>query len=129
MSNCLWWYNAEADMSKKAEKARFLEYVLSEVLADIEGISSRAMFGGYGIYKDGVIFAIIADEQLYFKVDETTRSDYEQYGSHPFVYSQGKHKATTMSYWALPADIQEDKTELAQWVQNSYDVSLSQKKK
>jgi len=116
-------------MSNKSEKAQFLEYVLSEVLAGIDGISSRAMFGGYGIYKDGVIFAIIADEQLYFKVDESNRKDYEQYGSHPFVYSQGKTKSTTMSYWELPADIQEDRHEIVEWVQKSYDVSLRQKKK
>ena len=116
-------------MNNKAEKAQFLEYVLSEVLADVDGISSRAMFGGYGIYKDGVIFAIIADEQLYFKVDESNRGDYEQYGSHPFVYSQGKTKSTTMSYWELPADIMEDRDEIAKWIDKSYAVSLSQKKK
>jgi DNA transformation protein len=116
-------------MSNKAEKARFLEYVVSEVLADVDGISSRAMFGGYGIYKDGVIFAIIADEQLYFKVDDSNRKDYEQYGSGPFVYSQGKTKSTSMSYWELPADIQEDRDEIANWVDKSYDVSKSRKKK
>ena len=116
-------------MKKKAEKSQFLQYVLSEVLSDIDGISSRAMFGGYGIYKDSVIFAIIADEQLYFKVDESNRGDYEQCGSHPFVYSQGKTKSTTMSYWELPADILEDKGEIAKWVDKSYAVSVSQKKK
>ena len=116
-------------MKNKSEKSQFLEYVLSEVLADVDGISSRAMFGGYGIYKDGVIFAIIADEQLYFKVDESNRKDYEQYGSHPFVYSQGKQKSTTMSYWELPADIMEDRGEITRWVDKSYAVSVSQKKK
>jgi len=114
-------------MKNKADKAQFLEYVLSEVLSGIDGVSSRAMFGGYGIYKEGVIFAIIADEQLYFKVDETNRKDYEQYDSHPFIYSQGKHKSTTMSYWELPADIQEDRGEIAKWVDKSYQVSLSRK--
>jgi len=116
-------------VSNKSEKAQFLEYVVSEVLSGIDGISSRAMFGGYGIYKDSVIFAIIADEQLYFKVDESNRGDYEEYGSGPFVYSQGKHKSTTMSYWELPADIMEDRGEIAAWVNKSYTVSLSQKKK
>ncbi|MBT3362579.1 MAG: TfoX/Sxy family protein [Chloroflexi bacterium] len=115
-------------MSNKSEKAQFLQYVLSEVLADIDGISSRAMFGGYGIYKEGIIFAIIADEQLYFKVDQSNRSDYEQYGSHPFVYSQGKTKSTTMSYWELPADIQEDRHEIAKWVEKAYEVSKNRKK-
>ena len=116
-------------MKNKSEKTQFLEYVLSEVLSDVDDISHRAMFGGYGIYKDGVIFAIIAYDQLYFKVDESNRRDYEQYASTPFVYSHGKHKSTTMSYWKLPADIMEDRHEIAKWVQKSYEVSKSQKKK
>ena len=116
-------------MKKKAEKSPFLEYILSEVLSNIDGISHRAMFGGYGIYKDGTIFAIIASDQLYFKVGESNRKDYEQYGSQPFVYSHGKHKSTTMSYWELPADILEDRHEIAMWIEKSYEVSRSQKKK
>ena len=116
-------------MSKKTEKEQFLEYVLSDVLSDESGISSRAMFGGYGIYKDGVIFAIIANERLYFKVNDSNRSDYEQYGSGPFVYSQGKHKSTTMSYWELPVDIMEDRQQVAEWVHKSYQVSINSKKK
>ena len=116
-------------MSKKSEKEQFLEYVLSDILSEESGISSRAMFGGYGIYKDGVIFAIIANERLYFKVDDSNRSDYEQYGSGPFVYSQGKHKSTTMSYWELPVDIMEDRQAIAEWVRKSYQVSINSKKK
>ena len=106
-----------------------MEYVLSEVLSNIDGISHRAMFGGYGIYKGGMIFAIIAYDQLYFKVDASNRKDYEQYGSQPFVYSHGKHKSTTMSYWELPADILEDRHEIARWIEKSCEVSRRQKKK
>ena len=116
-------------MPAKSSKEQFLEYVLSDVLSEESGISSRAMFGGYGIYKDGVIFAIIANERCYFKVDDSNRSDYEQYGSGPFVYSHGRHKSTTMSYWELPVDIMEDRQQVADWVHKSYLVSLNSKKK
>jgi len=45
----------------------FVTYVIEDVLGDIPGITSRAMFGGYGIYRDGIIFSLIAFNQLYFK--------------------------------------------------------------
>lgn len=45
-----------------ARKEGFLHYVLEEVMGDIPGISSRVMFGGYGIYKDGIVFAMIIQD-------------------------------------------------------------------
>lgn len=87
------------------------------------------MFGGYGIYKDEIIFALIAYDVLYFKVDATNKADYEQKGSKPFTYSQGKHKATTMSYWEVPSDILEDKEELKKWMMKAVDVSINARNK
>lgn len=87
------------------------------------------MFGGWGIYKDGVIFAIIADGELYFKVDDSNRADFEKLHSHPFVYSQQKNKQITMSYWLLPEKVMEDDKELAQWVGRSVDASRRSRKK
>ena len=49
----------------------FHEYVMRDFLGDISGITSRAMFGGWGVYKDGTIFGIIFDGELYFKVDKS----------------------------------------------------------
>ncbi len=100
-------------------KNEFVEYITQDVLGHIDGISARAMFGGYGIYKDGVIFAIIAEDQLYFKVDDSNRADYEAYESTPFVYSQGNHKQATMSYFLVPETIMEDKEQVALWVEKS----------
>jgi len=106
----------------------FLQHVLNDILSGIKGISHRAMFGGYGIYKDEIIFAIISDDKLYFKVDDSNRVDYEKHGSKPFVYSQGKHKATTMSYWELPSKILNNKKELPSWIQASYKINKQRKK-
>ncbi len=111
-------------MAKKDQS--FHDYVVGDLLGDIDGITSRAMFGGWGIYKDGLIFAIIIDGELYFKADETNRPDFEKLGSHPFVYKQGEHNST-MSYWMLPAEVQEDRDKLGEFVNNSVAASVRAK--
>ncbi len=93
----------------------FHDYVVGDLLAEIPGITSRAMFGGWGIYRNGKVFAIIADGRLYFKVGDHNRADFEALGSQPFRY-QGKTKEITMSYWELPEEIAEDRERLREWV-------------
>jgi DNA transformation protein len=102
---------------------------MSDVLGGIPGVTSLSMFGGWGIYKNGAIFAIIADGELYFKVDEKTRGEYETRGSHPFVYSMKEKKEVTMSYWTLPEAIMENPEEVVEWVDAAVRVSKSVKAK
>ncbi len=74
------------------------DYIVLDLLGDIPNMTRRAMFGGWGIYRDGLFFALIADGELYFKVDEQTRKTFEQIeGSKPFTYSRSEDKPTTMS--------------------------------
>ena len=101
----------------------FHEYIMREVFLDVTGVTSRGMFGGWGIYKDGFFFALIADGRLYFKVDDSNRSDFERAGSEPFRYSSKDKKAVTMSYWELPAAVMEDRDELKVWMQKSVEAS------
>lgn len=107
----------------------FHEFVLNDLLGPIGGITSRAMFGGYSFYKDGVIFAIIAEGQLYFKVDDSNRAQYEAAGSGPFVYSSRDGRDMTMAYWQLPDEIIDNPEELQVWVQQSVEVSKNTKSK
>lgn len=104
------------------------EYLVSDVFKDIFGISSKKMFGGFGYYKDGIIFAILADEQLYFKTGEGNIKDFEKLGSKPFTYPMRNGKKTTLSYWNLPADILEDPEELPKWIEKSVKESIKSKK-
>ncbi len=106
----------------------FHEYVINEVLVDIDGISSRAMFGGYGIYKEKVFFALIANDTLYFKVDESNKKYFDEYESKPFVYDM-KGKQMTMNYYELPADIMESREDIGDWVERSFQVAIRSKKK
>jgi DNA transformation protein len=102
---------------------------IAEKLGFIEGITFKSMFGGYGIYKDGIVFAIIADDQLFFKVNDELKKQYESMGSSPFTYENNKGKKISMSYWELPADVLENDEELEKWVDQSVNVSVSLKSK
>jgi len=85
------------------------EYVshVMDMLAPIGGVHSRAMFGGYGIFHDGDMFALISSaSRLYFKVDDTNRKRFEEAGSEQF---QG------MPYFELPVDVLETPDELREW--------------
>ena len=104
----------------------FHEYVLYDLLGDIPGTTSRAMFGGWGVYKDGTIFAIISDGELYFKVYKSNQADYEKCGSHPFEYAR-EGRQVPLSYWLLPEEIMEDQEKLFAWAQTSVDINRRSK--
>lgn len=91
---------------------------MSDLFGDFPGVSSRAMFGGWGIYKHGKIFAIIVDGELYFKVGDSNKNDFEERGSHPFVY-ESNGKQVMMSYWLLPEEVMENHDELSEWIGKS----------
>ena len=61
----------------------FVEYTL-ELLADLGAVRARSMFGGYGLYLDDLMFGIIADDVVYFKVDDTNRDIFLSAGLEPF---------------------------------------------
>ncbi len=104
-------------------KTNFHDYVVKDLMAGIPGIHSRAMFGGFGLYKNGQIFGIIVDDEVYFKVGDANRKDYERKGSEPFTYKAKGNKRVTMSYWHLPAEILDDGEVLAEWVERSRQIS------
>lgn len=99
----------------------FYDYVISDVLNDIEGISTKNLFSGWAVYKYGKVFALILNGELYFKTDTQNRPEFEKRGSHPFSF-QKKDKTIITKYWTVPAEIMENKTELAKWVEVSLKV-------
>lgn len=105
----------------------FHNYVMQDIFADIEGITSRKTFSGYGIYLYGTIFALIIDDELYFKVGEKNIEDYKKLNSHPFTYHNKKGKEIVMPYWTVPSEILEDKNRLYDWILKSVQVSKDKK--
>ena len=82
-------------------------------------VRARAMFGGYGLYLDGVMFALIAYDTLYFKVDDGNRGDFLAAGMRPFTY-QGKRRPVEMSYYAVPPRLFDDPGALAGWADGAH---------
>ena len=106
-----------------ARDREFHDYVMHDAFSGLGGITSRPMFGGYGIYKNGVFFALIAEGELYFKVDDINLKFFEELSSAPFVY-ESRGKSMTMSYWKLPEEIMENKIELPIWIERSVSAAL-----
>jgi DNA transformation protein len=73
------------------------------------------MFGGAGIFRDGVMFALIVDDTLYFKADDSNRRDFEAEGLAPFSYETKNGRNTIMSYWRCPDRLFDDPDEMAAW--------------
>lgn len=105
----------------------FVDYII-DLLSQHGNISARRMFGGYGLYLNKIIFAIIIDDELYFKADSDLTLEYAQAGSYPFTY-QKNNKTVALSYWYVPAEIIENENLLKGWFNKSLGVVTSLKKK
>jgi DNA transformation protein len=82
------------------------------------------MFGGAGIFRDRLMFGLIADEQLYLKTDDHNRSDFEAEDCPPFTYEAKGEKRALMSYSLLPERLYDDPEELADWARKAFDAAL-----
>jgi DNA transformation protein and related proteins len=101
-----------------ARQDAFVTHVLDQLDA-VGPVRARAMFGGFGLYLRGVMFALIADETLYFKTDTVNRGAFEEAGMGPFVFESKGRKIAT-SYHQAPPDTLEDAEALAELARGAY---------
>lgn len=104
----------------------YIKYVLDQ-LDRMDGVSSRKMFGGAGIYKEKLMFGLIADNVFYLKVDDSNREDYTSRDS--IQFKPWPEKKMMMPYFSVPEEIMEDKDELTTWAVKAFDVAVRTKKK
>jgi len=95
-----------------------------ESLSQCVPIQTRTMFGGLGIYSEGLFFALIDEDRLYFKVSELNQRDFEEAGMEPFVPWPG---AKPMGYWELPPSVLENPQELQVWIDKALAVAQAKK--
>lgn len=90
---------------------------IAELFAPFRPVSVKRMFGGIGIYADGLMFGLVFDGVIYLRVDETSIPSFEREGSVPFVYPLAKHHVGRPSrhFWRLPERLYDDPDELAVW--------------
>lgn len=100
--------------------ASYQDYVL-EQLAMAGPVVAKKMFGGVGLYLNGQFCALIANDRLYFKVDDVNRPDYEEAGMEPF--QPFDDKPLIMQYYEVPVEILEDGVELCIWARKAREVA------
>ena len=94
----------------------FRDFVLDQ-LARVPQLEHKTMFGGIGLYSAERFFAIVAADELFFKVDDTNRAAYEAAGSVPF--RPVVDRPVSMSYWRVPIEVLEDPAELDVWAKDA----------
>jgi DNA transformation protein and related proteins len=87
---------------------------LRELFEPFAAVNVKRVFGGHGIYAEGICFAIEARGEVYLKVDGETEAQFSRAGSSPFVYPM-RGRAVTMAYWRLPAAAYDDAEALRYW--------------
>jgi DNA transformation protein len=102
---------------------------VQDVLSEFGPISIRNMFGGAGIYADGVMFAILIDDTLYLKADALSAPDFAAEGKGPFTYRAKGRAPVAMSYWEAPERLLDDPEELVGWARRAHAVALAAKSK
>jgi DNA transformation protein and related proteins len=100
----------------------FLSYVL-EQMAGLGRLRPKRMFGAVGLYSDEYFFAVIDDDVLYLKTDESNAHEYKSRGMRQFMPVPGKEGS--MAYYEVPADVLEDRDELLVWARKSVAVSAA----
>jgi DNA transformation protein and related proteins len=106
--------------------ASFRTFILEQLGRAVPRIRARSMFGGVGIYSGDLFFGLIDDDTLYFKVDDSNRSDFAARKMEPFrPYGED---GETMGYYEVPADLLEDPERLRPWAEKAIAVAGRKKK-
>jgi len=87
-------------------------------------VDARRMFGGTGLFREGVMFAIVVRDTLYLKTDAHTQTAYEAEGMEPFRYSR-RGSEVSLAYHQAPTDVLEDRDRLADWASVAYNVACT----
>lgn len=105
----------------------YREYVLDQ-LAEVEGLLPKKMFGGVGLYagpQSDLFFGLVADDRLYFRVDDATRAHYADHEAEPFAPNGQVMK----NYLEVPASILDDREAVGQWAVQAVAVARRQPSK
>jgi DNA transformation protein and related proteins len=102
-----------------------------ELFAPFGQVTVRRLFGGAGLFAEGLMFGLVFDGAIFLKVDDASIPDFEREGSVPFVYtraeSPGRVSRHSLSYWRLPERLYDDPDELVSWAQRALAIAERRK--
>ena len=106
-----------------AKPTEFVLHVI-ETMRRFGPVEAKAMFGGWGLYHQGLFFALIADDALCLKADDANLEEFRRAGLKPFVYAMKSGETITMHYYHAPEDALEDAEVMAKWARSAYGAAL-----
>ncbi len=115
-------------MARENEFVAHVHDLLAPLGAGADTIRIRSMFGGFGVFLGDTMFALIADDVLYFKVDDQSIADFQEVGAEPFTYQRGG-KARQMSYYTAPDGALEDTEAIYSWAERAIAAALRNRKR
>lgn len=104
---------------------QFVDYLI-EVFGQFGPITVQRMFGGFGIYRDELMFALVADYVLYLKADDETKEEFEARGLSRFEYDKAG-KTVSISYYEAPEEVYENPDDAEIWGQRAFAAALRAK--
>ena len=96
---------------------------ISDLFSGLGPVSIRKLFGGKGIYHEGVIVAIELRGEIMLKADAMLAPEFENAGCTQWTYTGSKHgKQVAMPYWTVPDGAMDDPDDMAVWARKSYEA-------
>ncbi|MDF1692011.1 MAG: TfoX/Sxy family protein [Zhongshania sp.] len=105
-----------------AKESAFIQFLL-EQLQWMGPVTARRMFGGWGLFLEGLMFALVLDNTLYLKADAESRGDFDALGLQPFSYERGG-RGIALSYFQPPEEALDDVELLLTWANGAYAAAL-----
>ena len=106
-----------------ANSRDYLDHVL-ELMRPAGNASARPMFGGHGIYLDGMIVALVVADVLYLKSDDETRADFVARELEPFCYRTKTGAVQATSYYRPPDEALESPAAMREWLRRALSAAL-----
>lgn len=103
----------------------FADYVV-ELLQGLGRVQAKRMFGGAGLFRDGVMFGVLLDDAVYFRVDDALQADLKAQGSAPWVYTR-KGASREMGYWRMPETAADDPDEAVAIARRAFTAAAERK--
>ena len=109
-------------MAISIEQREYVAHIVDR-LQFIGPVESRSMFGGFGMFLEGLMFGLVAGNELYLKVDTQNLQDYEDLGLQAFSFEKNGRQIK-MSYYQAPEEAMEDAELLSDWASNAYGAAM-----
>lgn len=97
---------------------------IEDLFASLGPVTVKRMFGGKGIYCQGVIFALYLFDEIMLKVDDETAPLFLAAGARQWVYQREGKSPVAMPYWSTPEDALDDPDEMAKWARLAFEAGL-----